>query len=114
MLSQFLAFVTRLQTAANAPTFAPVLRTLKRDVTGNGWRYALLQLEVSRALRGTGTTITFEPEIAVLLGTIPASALKMVFASFQRTSSSTATALAHTLADDHGITQALLDAPDQV
>ena len=36
-----------------------------------------------------------------------ASALKMAFASFQRTSR-TAAALAHALADDHGITEALL------
>ncbi|MGH3628636.1 MAG: DUF1932 domain-containing protein [Sciscionella sp.] len=45
----------------------------------------------------------------VLLGDHPgqASALKMAFASFQRTSR-TAAALAHALADDHGITQALL------
>jgi len=45
----------------------------------------------------------------VLLGTHPgqASALKMAFASFQRTSR-IAAALAHALADDHGITQALL------
>lgn len=45
----------------------------------------------------------------VLLGEHPgqASALKMVFASFQRTSR-TAAALAHALADDHGITQALV------
>ncbi|MGH3961791.1 MAG: DUF1932 domain-containing protein [Pseudonocardiaceae bacterium] len=45
----------------------------------------------------------------VLLGEHPgqASALKMAFASFQRTSR-TAAALAHALADDHGITEALL------
>ncbi|MGH4022786.1 MAG: DUF1932 domain-containing protein [Pseudonocardiaceae bacterium] len=45
----------------------------------------------------------------VLLGDHPgqASALKMAFASFQRTSR-TAAALAHALADDHGITQALV------
>lgn len=45
----------------------------------------------------------------VLLGEHPgqASALKMAFASFQRTSR-TAAALAHALADDHGITDALL------
>ena len=45
----------------------------------------------------------------VLLGDRPgqASALKMAFASFQRTSR-TAAALAHALADDHDITQALL------
>jgi 3-hydroxyisobutyrate dehydrogenase-like beta-hydroxyacid dehydrogenase len=45
----------------------------------------------------------------VLLGQHPrqASALKMAFASFQRTSR-TAAALAHALADDHGITEALL------
>ncbi|MGH3674014.1 MAG: DUF1932 domain-containing protein, partial [Pseudonocardiaceae bacterium] len=45
----------------------------------------------------------------VLLGEHPgqASALKMAFASFQRTSR-TAAALAHALADDHGITKALL------
>jgi 3-hydroxyisobutyrate dehydrogenase-like beta-hydroxyacid dehydrogenase len=36
-----------------------------------------------------------------------ASALKMIFACFQRTSRTAAT-LAHALADDHGITQALL------
>jgi 3-hydroxyisobutyrate dehydrogenase-like beta-hydroxyacid dehydrogenase len=52
----------------------------------------------------TGSSV--EP---VLLGEQPgqASALKMAFASFQRTSR-TAAALAHALADDHGITQALL------
>ncbi len=46
---------------------------------------------------------------AVLLGEHPgqASALKMTFACFQRTSR-TAAALAHALADDHGITDALL------
>lgn len=45
----------------------------------------------------------------VFLGEHPgrASALKMAFASFQRTSR-TAAALAHALADDHDITQALL------
>jgi 3-hydroxyisobutyrate dehydrogenase-like beta-hydroxyacid dehydrogenase len=45
----------------------------------------------------------------VLLGEHPgqASALKMTFASFQRTSR-IAAALAHALADDHGITEALL------
>ena len=45
----------------------------------------------------------------VRLGEHPgqASALKMAFASFQRTSR-IAAALAHTLADDHGITEALL------
>ena len=45
----------------------------------------------------------------VLLGEHPgqASALKMAFASFQRTSR-IAAALAHALADDHGITEALL------
>jgi 3-hydroxyisobutyrate dehydrogenase-like beta-hydroxyacid dehydrogenase len=45
----------------------------------------------------------------VLLGDRPgqASALKMAFASFQRTSR-TAAALAHALADDHDISQALL------
>ncbi|MGH3694760.1 MAG: DUF1932 domain-containing protein [Pseudonocardiaceae bacterium] len=45
----------------------------------------------------------------VILGEDPgqASALKMTFACFQRTSRAAA-ALAHALADDHGITQALL------
>lgn len=45
----------------------------------------------------------------VMLGEYPgqASALKMTFACFQRTSRAAA-ALAHALADDHGITQALL------
>jgi hypothetical protein len=45
----------------------------------------------------------------IILGQHPgrASALKMTFACFQRTSR-TAAALAHALADDHGITQALL------
>lgn len=46
---------------------------------------------------------------SVILGEYPgqASALKMTFACFQRTSR-TAAALAHALADDHGITSALL------
>ncbi len=45
----------------------------------------------------------------IILGERPgqASALKMTFASFQRTSR-VAAALAHALADDHGVTQALL------
>jgi len=51
----------------------------------------------------------------VILGQHPgqASALKMTFASFQRTSR-TAAALAHALADDHGITQALLSEAERM
>jgi hypothetical protein len=63
VLPQFLALVTRLESTADEPTFMPVLRTIKRGVTTDGWRHALLQLEVARALRDPGTTITFEPEI---------------------------------------------------
>lgn len=62
-LPQFLAFVMRLEAAANEPTFTTVLRGLKRGVTSTDWRHALLQLEVHRALRSPGTAITFEPEI---------------------------------------------------
>lgn len=63
-LPQFLAFVMRLESAANEPTFATVLRGLKRGVASTDWRHALLQLEVHRALRSSGTAITFEPEIS--------------------------------------------------
>lgn len=63
-LPQFLAFVMRLEAAADEPTFTTVLRGLKRGVTSTDWRHALLQLEVHRALRSSGTTITFEPEIS--------------------------------------------------
>ncbi|MBA4858539.1 hypothetical protein [Nocardia farcinica] len=63
-LPQFLAFVTRLGSAANEPTFATVLRGLKRGMTSTDWRNALLQLEVHRASRNPGTAITFEPEIS--------------------------------------------------
>ncbi|MGH3899341.1 MAG: DUF1932 domain-containing protein [Pseudonocardiaceae bacterium] len=61
---------------------------------------------VSRQVADLFTGSLAEP---VLLGENPgqASALKMAFASFQRTSR-TAAALAHALADDHGITEALL------
>ncbi|MFD2422394.1 hypothetical protein [Amycolatopsis pigmentata] len=62
-LPQFLTLVTRLLTAAQEPTFSKVLQALKRGVTGDGWRHAMLQLEVARALRGPGTCITFEPAI---------------------------------------------------
>jgi hypothetical protein len=62
-LPQFLALVTRLLTAAQELTFSTVLQALKRGVTGDGWRHAMLQLEVARALRGPGTCITFEPAI---------------------------------------------------
>ncbi len=64
VLPQFLALVMRLEDAAEEPTFATVLRGLKRGVTSTDWRHALLQLEVSRALRSSGTTIIFEPEIS--------------------------------------------------
>lgn len=63
-LPQFLALVTRLEAVANEATFGTVLRTLKRGVTRDGWRHVVLQLEVSRALRGPGTSITFEPKIS--------------------------------------------------
>ncbi|MBO3752120.1 hypothetical protein J5X84_39165 [Streptosporangiaceae bacterium NEAU-GS5] len=63
-LPQFLAFVMRLKSAANEPTFATVLRGLKRGVTSADWRHALLQLEVHRDLRSPGTAIAFEPEIS--------------------------------------------------
>ncbi|MGH3836370.1 MAG: DUF1932 domain-containing protein [Pseudonocardiaceae bacterium] len=61
---------------------------------------------VSRRVADLFTGSLVEP---VRLGEHPgqASALKMAFASFQRTSR-TAAALAHALADDHGITAALL------
>jgi hypothetical protein len=61
---------------------------------------------VSRQVADLFTGSLAEP---VLLGEHPgqASALKMAFASFQRTSR-TAAALAHALAEDHGITDALL------
>ncbi len=61
---------------------------------------------VSRRVADLFTGSLAEP---VLLGEHPgqASALKMAFASFQRTSR-IAAALAHALADDHGITEALL------
>lgn len=63
-LPQFLALVTRLEAVAQEATFGTVLRTLKCGVTGDGWRHVVLQLEVSRALRGPGTSITFEPKIS--------------------------------------------------
>ena len=63
-LPQFLAFVMRLESAVKEPTFAAVLRVLKRGVTSSDWRHVLLQLEVHRALRSRETTITFEPEIS--------------------------------------------------
>jgi hypothetical protein len=63
-LPQFLALVIRLENGADEPTFSTVLRTLKRGVTSDGWRHALLQLEVGRALRDPGTSITFEPKIS--------------------------------------------------
>jgi hypothetical protein len=63
-LPQFLALVTRLKAAASEPTFEEILRAVKRGVTGDGWRHALLQLEVNRALREPGTSISFEPEIS--------------------------------------------------
>lgn len=62
-LPQFLPLVMRLETAAEEPTFATVLRGLKRGVTSTDWRHALLQLEVGRALRSPDTAIMFEPEI---------------------------------------------------
>jgi hypothetical protein len=48
-LPQFLALVMRLESAVNEPTFAAVLRGLKRGVTSTDWRHALRQLEVHRA-----------------------------------------------------------------
>lgn len=63
-LPQFLALVARLESAAREPTFETVLRGLKRGVTTADWRHALLQLEVNRAFRGSGTAVTFEPEIS--------------------------------------------------
>ncbi|MBY8863894.1 hypothetical protein K7711_46045 [Nocardia sp. CA2R105] len=62
-LPQFLALVLRLEAAAKEPTFASVLRGLKRGVTPADWRHALLQLEVARALGSPDWAITFEPEI---------------------------------------------------
>ncbi len=63
-------------------------------------------LTASRQVADLFTGSFVEP---VILGEHPgqASALKMTFACFQRTSRAAA-ALAHALADDHGITQALL------
>ncbi|RSM59235.1 hypothetical protein DMH03_25605 [Amycolatopsis sp. WAC 01376] len=63
-LPRFLELVLQFEAAANEPTFATVLRGLKRGVTSADWRHALLQLEVHRALRSSGTAITFEPEIS--------------------------------------------------
>jgi hypothetical protein len=62
-LPQFLALMLRFEGAVEEPTFAAVLRGLKRGATSTDWRHALLQLEVSRALRDSDTAITFEPEI---------------------------------------------------
>jgi hypothetical protein len=63
-LPRFLAFVMRLESVFDEPTFATVLRGLRRGVTSADWRHALLQLEVHRALRGPETVIAFEPEIS--------------------------------------------------
>lgn len=51
-LPRFLSLVMQLETVAEEPTFATVLRGLKRGVTSADWRHALLQLEVGHARRG--------------------------------------------------------------
>jgi len=68
--------------------------------------YLAAALAASHRVADLFTGSLVEP---VLLGEHPgqASALKMAFASFQR-ASRVAAALAHALADDHGITEALL------
>jgi 3-hydroxyisobutyrate dehydrogenase-like beta-hydroxyacid dehydrogenase len=64
---------------------------------------------VATASRRVADLFTGSLAEPVILGEHPgqASALKMIFSCFQRTSR-TAAALAHALADDHGVTQALL------
>lgn len=62
-LHRLLTFAVQLESVADEPTFAPVLRVLKREPSGTDWQHARLQLEVARGARAAGWGAEFEPRI---------------------------------------------------
>jgi hypothetical protein len=62
-LPRFLSLAMQLEAVAEDPTFAQVLRVLKKEPTSTDWQHAKLQLEVARAARAAGWGAEFEPTI---------------------------------------------------